>query len=203
VDETIKELIIKKSPSNQIKRAAVNRGMRTLRQDGWMKVITGASTPEEVMKVTSGEAVQDQVTAANLTTNVSLEASQGEHVSDGVNQRVYDRLQNSVNVKVSLLDAPEEIARRGVNLQELSVTKNISAGGLLFSSTEPLPMGSVLSITIELPEEGGPIECLSRVVRIDELEMGKRYDIAVCYLDLTGAQRLRLEKYVERKAFLR
>ncbi len=201
VDEIIKDLIIKKSPSNQIKRAAVNRGMRTLRQDGWMKVISGASTPEEVMKVTSGEAVTDRESAAYPPINVSLEAFQNELVPGGENQRVYDRLQNSVNIKVSPLNAPEELVKRGINLQELSVTRNISAGGLLFASREPVPMGSVLSVSIELPEEGGPIECLSRVVRIDEVEMGKRYDIAVCYLDLTGAQRLRLEKYVDRKAF--
>ena len=55
VDEQIKELIVKKMPSNQIKKMAISKGMRTLRQDGWQKVIAGITTPEEVMKNTSAE----------------------------------------------------------------------------------------------------------------------------------------------------
>jgi hypothetical protein len=35
------------------------------------------------------------------------------------------------------------------------------------------------------------------VVRVEELHEEKHYDIAVCFLDITGAERLRLNKYVE------
>ena len=57
-DETIKDLILKKTPSNQIKKVALAQGMRTLRQDGWQKVIAGITTPEEVMKVTPAQELK-------------------------------------------------------------------------------------------------------------------------------------------------
>jgi len=52
MDEKLKEIIIKTSDANEIKRAAVSNGMRTLRQEGHEKVLQGLSTPEEMLRVT-------------------------------------------------------------------------------------------------------------------------------------------------------
>jgi general secretion pathway protein E len=52
MDDTIRNLILKTSDSNTIKREAVNQGMATLRQDGVMKVLNGITTAEEVLRVT-------------------------------------------------------------------------------------------------------------------------------------------------------
>jgi general secretion pathway protein E/type IV pilus assembly protein PilB len=41
----------------EIHRAAVEEGMRTLRQDGWLKAISGDTTVEEVLRVTKGDVV--------------------------------------------------------------------------------------------------------------------------------------------------
>ena len=55
LDEVIKDLILRKVSSSKLKRHAMSREMRSLRQDGWQKVIAGVTTPEEVMDVTSKE----------------------------------------------------------------------------------------------------------------------------------------------------
>ncbi|MBL7155669.1 MAG: Flp pilus assembly complex ATPase component TadA [Candidatus Omnitrophica bacterium] len=55
VNEEIRKLISQKSSSDMIKEKAVERGMRTLRQDGWNKILEGITTPEEVMRVTQTE----------------------------------------------------------------------------------------------------------------------------------------------------
>jgi len=52
LDDTIKNLILKTSDANAIKRRAVKQGMVTLRQDGAQKVFDGISTIEEVFRVT-------------------------------------------------------------------------------------------------------------------------------------------------------
>ncbi len=52
VDEGIKELIVEGADSPQIKREAVNRGMRTLRQSALRKLAEGVTTFEEVVRVT-------------------------------------------------------------------------------------------------------------------------------------------------------
>ncbi|MBN1764027.1 MAG: type II secretion system ATPase GspE [Sedimentisphaerales bacterium] len=52
IDDTIRELIIKRSPAHSIKEQAVSHGMRTLRQDGLRQALTGQTTIEEVLRVT-------------------------------------------------------------------------------------------------------------------------------------------------------
>lgn len=52
LDDAIKNLILKTSDSNAIKRKAVEQGMITLRQDGTQKVLDGITTIEEVFRVT-------------------------------------------------------------------------------------------------------------------------------------------------------
>jgi general secretion pathway protein E len=52
IDTVVQEQIINKSTASQIKRAALERGLRTLRMDGVNKLLTGQTTPEEVLRVT-------------------------------------------------------------------------------------------------------------------------------------------------------
>ena len=52
LDDDLKNLILKTSDSNAIKRKAVEKGMITVRQDGAFKVLDGTTTIEEVFRVT-------------------------------------------------------------------------------------------------------------------------------------------------------
>jgi len=52
LSEPIKELILKRASAGQIRKKAVSLGMRTLRVDGWEKVLKGITTPNEVLRVT-------------------------------------------------------------------------------------------------------------------------------------------------------
>jgi len=51
VTEAIESLVITRSSSNVIKQKAIAEGMRTLRDDGWIKCMNGATTVEEVLRV--------------------------------------------------------------------------------------------------------------------------------------------------------
>ena len=53
VDDEIKSLIVTRAEASRIKRKAVEAGMRTLRDDGAIKVLQGVTTVEEVMRVTA------------------------------------------------------------------------------------------------------------------------------------------------------
>ncbi len=55
VNDVIRPLILKRSSADMIKDAAVQQGMRTLREDGWQKVRTGVTTVAEVVRVTQEE----------------------------------------------------------------------------------------------------------------------------------------------------
>ncbi len=52
MDEKIRKQVLTKASSEGIKKVALESGMIPLRQDGWLKVIKGITTPEEVMRVT-------------------------------------------------------------------------------------------------------------------------------------------------------
>jgi general secretion pathway protein E len=56
VTEEIRRLAIRNADSGQIKAAALEQGMRTLRDDGAHKIVCGISTMDEVMRVTAEEA---------------------------------------------------------------------------------------------------------------------------------------------------
>lgn len=52
MDDTIRDLVLKRASSLEIKAAAIKAGMKTLRDDGLLKVLDGITTIEEVMRVT-------------------------------------------------------------------------------------------------------------------------------------------------------
>ncbi len=52
VNESIEALVVARSASNDIRQQAARQGMRTLRDDGWRKVLDGVTTIEEVLRVT-------------------------------------------------------------------------------------------------------------------------------------------------------
>ena len=57
VDDEIRGLVMKNADAASIRRAATARGMNTLREDGADKVLDGATTIEEVLRVTQEDLV--------------------------------------------------------------------------------------------------------------------------------------------------
>lgn len=51
-NDRVRALAAKKAPTNEIKNAAIEEGMTTLRMDGWEKVLKGLTTIDEVLRVT-------------------------------------------------------------------------------------------------------------------------------------------------------
>ena len=56
VTDTIQQLIVSRATSSQIQKQAVAEGMITMRQDGYLKVLQGITTLEEVNRVTADTA---------------------------------------------------------------------------------------------------------------------------------------------------
>ncbi len=52
IDKVIRELILRKASTDEIRDEAVSQGMRTLRLSGWQKVVDGVTTIEEIVRVT-------------------------------------------------------------------------------------------------------------------------------------------------------
>ena len=54
-NDELRQLVAERLPSNVIKRAGIKAGMRTLRQDGWLRVQRGQTTLAEVLRVTKAD----------------------------------------------------------------------------------------------------------------------------------------------------
>lgn len=172
-------------------------GMLTLRQDGWQRVLAGITTPEEVMKVTSSEedAAETQEVSALNQDVLTLSLPRGVAISE---RRSFLRLNSQVNIRYKIFQSESQALKKDFTDERFSFTKDISAGGILFISHLAFVIGVILELTIKLPDASQPVECLARVVRIEESQEENKYEIAACFLDITSAQRVRLNKYAEK-----
>lgn len=60
VDDTIRQMISEKTDAQRIRNYAASNGMRTLRADGFGKVVKGITTVEEVLRVTQKEQHEER-----------------------------------------------------------------------------------------------------------------------------------------------
>ena len=58
--EEVKQLVIANADAGQVKRKAIELGMKTLRDDGFTKVLEGTTTLDEVMRVTQVDTVENE-----------------------------------------------------------------------------------------------------------------------------------------------
>jgi len=56
ITEDARSLILRRAPTREIRRVAVEAGMVTLRLDGWAKACEGVTTVEEILRVTQEDA---------------------------------------------------------------------------------------------------------------------------------------------------
>jgi len=203
VDPEIRNLITGKSSSDEINNLAKSKGMLSMRQNGWRRVISGVTTPGEVLKVTQSEvfAIESIDHAPTLkkekNPNIDLEKVEEIVKSSQDSRRDFARLDVRMNVRYKVVKCKD--SKRITSIEHNSVTENISAGGLVFLSNQPLPKETILEFKIELSGQAKPIQCLCKVVRVEEVIVNKTYDIAVCFLDISGAERTRFNKFVIEK----
>jgi len=206
INDTIKELIVRNASSSDIKNVAIKQGMHTLRQDGWRKVAEGITTPEEVMKLTDleeddpqGSLLPSKVRDDKRKVHKINEIAKKEHT--GESRRIYTRLNTKVNVNYKVINTKGKVLKQKESKEQYSITEGISAGGLQFISNEAVSLGLILELKIDLPDAGSSIVCLAKVLRVElkdeEGGVKKGFYISVCFLDISGAERLRLDKYVE------
>ena len=57
MNNQVRELAFARAPSGELRKAAIATGMKTLLQDGRIKVFRGVTTPEEISRVTQAEGI--------------------------------------------------------------------------------------------------------------------------------------------------
>ena len=122
-----------------------------------------------------------------------------------LSKRSYTRLKTNLKIRYRTVGGPSKSLRQLIQpsrdetvLEESTSTKDISASGVLFYLDKSLSLGTILRITMEIPtDEDEPIECLSRVERIDEIMPDKVYGIGTRFMDMSYTDRARIERYIK------
>jgi general secretion pathway protein E/type IV pilus assembly protein PilB len=52
MDEELREMVVQRASAGRIQQLALKHGLKLLREDGWLKVRAGLTTPEEVLRAT-------------------------------------------------------------------------------------------------------------------------------------------------------
>jgi len=203
IDQQISEVILRKASTDQIKRIATARGSKSLRQDGWNKVLAGITTPEEIMNVAQGENISYSQGLADKESGEAVKKAESplRVRGDGglfKERRVYIRLKNEITLHFKVFKSKEELKKSSHYRGYVSHTEDISAGGLSFLSDEPVSLDSILELTIEVPHNQKKIVCLGKVVRSVRIsEEPKRWEVAAYFLDITSVDRARLERHID------
>jgi type II secretion system protein E len=59
VTDEVRPLVIAHASASDIKQAALGQGMKTLREDGWDKVLAGVTTIDEILRVTEDDELEE------------------------------------------------------------------------------------------------------------------------------------------------
>jgi len=214
VSDPVKNLIQKRSSASEIEHAAVSMGMKTLLYNGLEKVVEGVTSMEEIMNILAIDSMdlsskRFPETEADGALGISGIVDKNNY--SGYDQRVYARLSKSIPVLFTIYKGISADIKANLETAGLSeadywnehnaFSDNISAGGLVFKYNLPLVKGTVLNLKISAPASGDAeskiINCLARVVRVEKADMSGFYNIAVCFLDMSGGDRTLLNNFVE------
>ncbi|MEW6025821.1 MAG: ATPase, T2SS/T4P/T4SS family [Planctomycetota bacterium] len=206
LNDKVKRLILQKAPSDELKMAGVENGMRTLRQSGWAKIKAGLTTFDEVTRITpsdppghpvlaspGGGVPASQAKAAPTKITVSAEpslrtifGSEGAHapsdLSGALSQtgatRVFKRANLRIPVEYKLYKASMNASPEAASKPVKTVAVGISASGLQFEAKESLIVGSIINLKVFLPSIP-TIDCLVRIIRVEvEHEPQKRAELS-------------------------
>src|SRR3989338_1515203 len=67
-----------------------------------------------------------------------------------------------------------------------TITKDISSQGLFFESQEIFPLGMDLKLWLFLPGLVRDIKAEAKVMRIEEVELGKRFGIGIIFTQISN-----------------
>ena len=225
-NEELRHAILQRRNSEDIKQIAMNTGMISLRQDGWKKVLAGVTTAEEVMNVTVRDrdvAVVDQKEDKREAEGVPPSAPQPKVSPVGVDDaadhqvkervvldkiletenqydsRVYNRVKIKMDIRYAVYhqDKTNPQKFRTNEIQHSSVTKDISAGGVRFVSGYALPIGTILDMTIQVPDGKSSVRCLGKVCRVEDDAFSAMFHLVAFFLDISSSDRSRLNDFVE------
>ncbi len=213
MNDEIRSAVLAKERADVIKKIAMKNGMTTLRHDGWRKVLEGITSVSEVMEIAAKDDEGGPLPASpkavpmpqysheqphDISRSVTAEMLKSK---DDYNSRTYPRVEARVGVRYLVVEQDDDdmthLTTNGV--EHSSITKDISAGGVRFVTGYTLPLGTILELKIQLEKGEKSIDCLGKICRIEEDSVSAMFNLAAYFLDISSADRVRLDNYARSK----
>ena len=81
IDNDLRQMVLKNCSSGEIAQVARRNGLRMLSEDGWRLVRAGITTPEEVMRVTKDQALNNVAPEAEPKPTIEVHAPKQAHAA--------------------------------------------------------------------------------------------------------------------------
>jgi len=102
ISDNIRAAILDKQRASFIKKLAIQNGMKTLRQDGWQKVIDGITTPSEVVNITMKD--EELISLKKQGIEIPKEETQKSAENKRAEKQSSENKKENVSVKVREID---------------------------------------------------------------------------------------------------
>jgi len=114
------------------------------------------------------------------------------------NRRIYQRLNEQNSVAVRVLTAPEAATLEGKTY--FCTTEDLSAGGLRFNVSAPVPVGTVLELRVAFSQPISAYRHIGKVVWLKETpDQSSPYSVGVEFTDTAPNDVAAWEKLVDQK----
>lgn len=108
------------------------------------------------------------------------------------NKRQYERLRSYCLIRYN------KVADAKPGSEKTTNAKNISEGGLMFTSYEYLPVDSTIKVMINFPGRPEPVETVAKVKRcVKASETEEVYHVGILFLDISDMDRQQIHGHVE------
>ena len=129
----------------------------------------------------------------------------------GEERRKYVRISSGHIVRFETFTA-EKLGSADISSLVQTVMKNVSAGGVLFSTGTKYDVGTLLKLEIDLPgwekfktefykndtvSRSQPVIVLATIVRVEVVDPGKLFDIGACFVGIDEGHQWALMRYVD------
>jgi hypothetical protein len=111
-------------------------------------------------------------------------------------KRGFHRVPEHVKVNYRIISLGEDPGDF-IDLRGNGQTENISEGGMLFEVHESIPEGTFMEIQFDIPQLDYPLFLRGRVIRVEELVEGKKYDIGIMFTHYFEKDRELLQRHLK------
>ncbi len=116
-------------------------------------------------------------------------------MSNGQERRKYKRMEKPVMVRFRSIPL---VAKETVSTGWDTVTvKNLSAGGMLFDYNNNLELYSLLDLKIDISRSTPTINCVGKIIRIEELQPNSMLRIATEFTEIDEQEKAMINTTVE------